>query len=167
MQDINESVYYVLDNTLKQRDYLIQILLSGIGRPNFESKYRKTLQKFKEMKKSIATVFFRHCDRDIEGKLLTEEKKKENCIFISQYITNNAIAYANQTQTLTKIPFIDLVDDVNLKGAQLMKDEPQMQEMIGDRMGSMSLCYLELWSSLDYVPVLTEDSDCLNASMYK
>lgn len=45
------------------------------------------------MKRSIATVFFRHQERDENGKIYTEEKKKENCILISQYVTNISFNY--------------------------------------------------------------------------
>lgn len=41
MRDINEAVYYVLPNKNGYVDYIVQILLSGIGKPKFERKYRK------------------------------------------------------------------------------------------------------------------------------
>lgn len=85
MKDINEAVYYILPNKNGHLDYIVQILLSGIGKPKFEKKYRKQLDAYKEQKKSIATVFFRvtmcynlfqHSERDHTGKLYTEEIKK-------------------------------------------------------------------------------------------
>lgn len=50
MKDINEAVYYILPNKNGHLDYIVQILLSGIGKPNFEKKYRKQLDRFKESK---------------------------------------------------------------------------------------------------------------------
>ena len=86
------------------------------------------------MKRSIATVFFRDQERDEEGKIYTEEKKKENCILISQYVTNICFNYQAHQKTLTKIPFIDLIDES--WGLQKMQKNEDAEEIIGERMGS-------------------------------
>ncbi|CAD8102609.1 unnamed protein product [Paramecium sonneborni] len=156
MIDINEAVTYILQNQNGCQDYIVQILLSGIGKPNFEKKYYKQLKKYKQQKKSIATVFFRHAERDKDGKLFTEEIKKSNCAFIVKFINEACNEYSEQSQ-LTKLPYIDLIEDSKQK-KQLEIDE--IQDVIGERMG-------KLWACLEYVPVLKEPSNCFSNTTYK
>ncbi|CAD8074151.1 unnamed protein product [Paramecium primaurelia] len=156
MIDINEAVTYVLQNQNGCLDYIVQILLSGIGKPQFEKKYSKQLKKYKKQKKSIATVFFRHAERDRDGKLYTEEIKKTNCAFIAKFINEACTGYSEQSK-LTKLPYIDLIEDSKQK-KQMETDE--IQDVIGERMG-------KLWACLEYVPVLKETSNCFTNTTYK
>ena len=73
-------------------------MLSGIGRRDLEKKYRRKLSKYKLLKKSIATVFFRHADRDSTGTIFTDDSKKETCIIISQFITDAAGEFVYQNK---------------------------------------------------------------------
>ncbi|CAD8191582.1 unnamed protein product [Paramecium pentaurelia] len=155
MIDINEAVTYVLKNQNGCLDYIIQILLSGIGKPKFEKKYFKQLRKYKKQKRSIATVFFRHAERDLDGKLYSEEIKKANCAFIVKFINEACTGYSEQSK-LTKLPYIDLIETKEKK--QLEIDE--IQDVIGERMG-------KLWASLEYVPILKESSNCFTDTTYK
>ncbi|CAD8102192.1 unnamed protein product [Paramecium sonneborni] len=156
MIDINEAVTYCLQNQNGCLDYIVQILLSGIGKPNFEKKYSKQLKKYKLQKKSIATVFFRHAERNTDGKLYSEEIKKSNCAFIVKFINDACTGYTEQSK-LTKLPYIDLIEDFKQK-KQLEIDE--IQDVIGERMG-------KLWACLEYVPVLKEPSNCFTNTTYK
>ncbi|CAK84142.1 unnamed protein product (macronuclear) [Paramecium tetraurelia] len=156
MIDINEAVTYVLQNQNGCLDYIVQILLSGIGKPKFEKQYFKQLRKYKKQKRSIATVFFRHAERDLDGKLYTEEIKKANCAFIVKFINEACTGYTEQSK-LTKIPYLDIIEEIKEK-KQIEIDE--IQDVIGERMG-------KLWASLEYVPTLKEPSDCFTNTTYK
>ncbi|CAD8094550.1 unnamed protein product [Paramecium primaurelia] len=158
MKDINEAVYYILNNKNGHLDYIVQILLSGIGKPKFEKKYRKQLDRYKEQKKSIATVFFRHAERDHTGKLYTEEIKKLNCITMARFITEACSNYTAIVE-LTKLPFIDFIEDTTQK-QNLDVDVDEIQDVIGERMG-------KLWASLEYVPILKGISNCFTDTTYK
>ncbi|CAD8196291.1 unnamed protein product [Paramecium octaurelia] len=162
MRDINEAVYYILPNKNGHLDYIVQILLSGIGKPKFEKKYRKQLDRYKEQKKSIATVFFRHAERDHTGKLYTEEIKKQNCIMMARFITEACSNYTAIVE-LTKLPFIDFIQDTTQKqnlDVDVDADADEIQDVIGERMG-------KLWASLEYVPILKGSSNCFTDTTYK
>ncbi|CAD8112645.1 unnamed protein product [Paramecium primaurelia] len=158
MKDINEAVYYILPNKNGHLDYIVQILLSGIGKPNFEQKYRKQLDRLKEQKQSIATVFFRHAERDNTGKLYTEEIKKDNCIIMARFITEACSNYTAVVE-LTQLPFIDYIQDTTQK-QNLDIDLDEIQDVVGEPMGN-------LWASLEYVPILKEKSNCFTDTTFK
>ncbi|CAK65657.1 unnamed protein product (macronuclear) [Paramecium tetraurelia] len=158
MSDINEAVYYVLPNKYGHLDYIVQIMLSGIGKPKFEKKHRKQLDKLKEQKQSIATVFFRHAERDYEGKLYAEEIKKENCITMARFITEACSTYTAAVE-LTLLPFVDFIYDLAQK-QNLNVDVDEISDVIGQRMGN-------LWASLEYVPILTGNSNCFTNTTFK
>ncbi|KAM3134432.1 hypothetical protein pb186bvf_013398 [Paramecium bursaria] len=161
MADMNEAVYFVLQNHTGNKDYVVQILLSGIGKKKLEQKYCKQLQRMKSQKKSIATIFLRHQERDQNDNLFAEEVKKENCIIVSQYISEICATYQQVGDNLTKIPYFDIIESNNEKFMNKMQEElPQLENLIGQRMD-------KIWASIDYVPVLSEESNCLNETMYK
>ncbi|CAD8208642.1 unnamed protein product [Paramecium pentaurelia] len=160
INDINEAIVHILPNANDQKDYLIQILLSGIGRVEFEKKFRKKLEKFKKQKKSIATIFFRYQERYESGKLIPEEVKKEMCKTITDFINHSVQNLKEQDNiiNLTKLPYIDLIDESNRYQQLIQKQE--LDNVIGKRMG-------RLWASISYVPKYKANSQCLNESLYK
>ncbi|CAK65533.1 unnamed protein product (macronuclear) [Paramecium tetraurelia] len=160
INDINEAIVHILPNANDQKDYLIQILLSGIGRVEFEKKFRKKLQKFKKQKKSIATIFFRYQERYESGQLIPEEVKRDMCKSITEFINHSVQNLKDQQDVinLTKLPYIDLIDESNHYQQLIQKQE--LDNVIGKRMG-------RLWASISYVPKYKANSKCLNESLYK
>ncbi|CAD8124351.1 unnamed protein product [Paramecium sonneborni] len=160
IRDINEAIVHVLPNSNGQKDYLIQILLNGIGRVEFEKKFRKKLEKYKKQKKSIATVFFRYQERNEQGKLFAEEVKLEMCNAITDLINHSIqnVQHQENLINLTKLPYIDLIDESNRYQHLIQKEE--LDNVIGKRMG-------RLWASISYVPKYKANSKCLNESLYK
>lgn len=56
----------------------------------------------------------KHAERDRIGKLYSEEIKKANCTFIAKFINEACTGYTEQSK-LTKLPYIDLIEDFKQK----------------------------------------------------
>lgn len=53
-----------LRDSLSGKDYILQLILCGIGKKNFEEKYKNKLNKMKEEGKPIAMISFKYVDEN-------------------------------------------------------------------------------------------------------